>query len=185
MTMPIARFIFAAFFAGITAPAIVTASETQSATVQAVNPTTTQAVAQNTAGDPAIAWIAALNDPDPVARDRAAEQLVKGGRASLWALGQAARSDLPEVQYRARGLLAQIPWDLPDDPYSIRWLIGNFGAHELEHRQSIVDRLAAMHGNDRPAAWRALGRIFMNDPDESVQWQIACLALQQVCSSRK
>jgi hypothetical protein len=119
--------------------------------------------------------VEALADTNAAARERSTERLVAEGRAARRALGGAARSDDPEVRLRARAILRRIPWDSAEDPPEVRNLLANYGTLEADARRQVVRQLASVQGDARRGAWRALGRLLLEDPDDNVLWEIVGL----------
>ena len=126
---------------------------------------------QSSAGDEIPRLIAALSDPDSGAREKASQQLQSIGAAARPALVKAIRGNNPEQRSRAASVLLKLPWHAPDDPPQVRRSLETYGRMDEEKRKAVVTQELFR----RHRAVDVLLRLLIEEPSESVRWQIVSL----------
>jgi tetratricopeptide (TPR) repeat protein len=116
--------------------------------------------------------IAQLGDTDPRIRDAAAGQIRARGLAVRDALVEASHCPYPEVAARARALIGELPWDLPDDPPVARQLLGTYG-HQTEFGRKRIITQIPLQRIDAAAVGRIMVRLLVNETSENVRWHVA------------
>ncbi len=114
---------------------------------------------------PATGIVAALSDPDPAVRERAAAALATGGRAEIDALASALGDADPFVAGAAASSLAHI------GPESIPSLVKALDARPEAVRAGAAIALGKLGVSSRPAAPALLRAL--SDPDAYVRWCVA------------
>lgn len=88
-----------------------------------------------------------LGDDEFAVREKASAFLWSAGKAAEPALKEAARSDDPEVAFRARTLLDRFKWGIyPDTPETIRVLIDRYRTADSNGKPKIVKELFELGG---------------------------------------
>lgn len=139
------------------------------------------AVAQGAATDAAThdgrigRLIDQLGSDQYVERRRAEAELVELGADAFDALQAAERHPDLEIATRAEYLLhrIRIEWIRPNDPPSVRRVIGGYGKLSLLERRQRIEQLAAL---PKRAGWGALARIARFDSSQRLA-RLAALAI--------
>jgi len=140
-----------------------------------------QAAADATAPDGRIGrLIDQLGSEQYIERRRAEVKLVELGADAFDALQAAKRHSDLEIATRAEYLLHQIriEWIRPNDPPSVRRVLGGYGKLSLLERQQRIEQLAAL---PKLAGWGALARIARFDSSQ----RLARLAALTIMMSPK
>jgi predicted Zn-dependent protease len=119
-----------------------------------------------------------LGDPDPGARQRAAQKLTEMGATARPALVKAAQAGSLQIASRATDLLMKLPWSIASDPDRAREALGGYGDANNDERKNIIDKLATV-----PGAEPALLRLVQEEPNDSVAWY-AATALRYIENQR-
>jgi hypothetical protein len=112
------------------------------------------------------ALIQSLADPDPAARQSAADQLLKIGTPARPELLKAAHSSAPEVASHASEILMKLHWWKISDPPDARRALITYGSLDNEHRADLIDQIAR-----EPGAAPVLLRLAEEDPSDQVGWR--------------
>jgi hypothetical protein len=116
--------------------------------------------------------IQSLAEPDPAARQAAADRLIALGADARPALLDALESDNPAIRAQAGELLQKLPWFREDDPAEVKEILAKYGSMEDGQRYMAAGRLATLADQ---AGYDALLRLATEEPSERVRWLIVGL----------